>query len=237
MTISVVIPAYNEEKFLPATLASLARLTRKPDEIIVINARSTDATGDIAKAAGARVIEVIKETIGASRQRGLEEARSDVVVFTDADTVVPVEWLSEIEKMLVTPGVVAAFGGFRVPDGPFWFKTYINVIQPVMNTLFWRLLHFPMATGQYMGMYREKAIEAGGFPKEFKIAEDVEIARRLMRVGKIIFRQDSYVWASGRRGHEGFWPLVQRLAKAFFLYFIFRRADKVGFPDIRQDRA
>jgi hypothetical protein len=84
-----------------------------------------------------------------------------------------------------------------------------------------------------MAFYKEKALSVGGFPEEFKIAEDIEIARRLMKIGTIVFRQDFYVWASGRRGYEGFGRLLERISKAFLYYFIFRRADKIGFPDVR----
>jgi glycosyltransferase involved in cell wall biosynthesis len=234
MRISVVIPAYNEEKYLPQTLHSLDALTRKPDEIVVIDGSSTDATARVAAAAGAKVVTVPKTTIGASRQRGLEEAAGDVVVFTDADTIVPDEWLTGIERELGKPGIVAYFGGFRVPDGPAWYKFYINVLQPAGNMLLWWLFHFPMATGQYMAFYKSKAMEAGGFPVEFKLAEDVEMARRMMRVGKIIYRQYTYVTASGRRGYEGFGKLMGRIPRAIFRYLFTGRADTIGFPDIRK---
>ena len=133
--------------------------------------------------------------------------------------------------MLSTPGVAGVFGGFRVPDGPWWYKLYINTIQPVVNRIYF-LFGLPMATGQNMAFWKDKAISVGGFPEEFKIAEDIEIARRLMTVGKIIFRQDFYVLASGRRGNEGI-GIFSRIPKAFYYYLLFRKADKVGFPDIR----
>lgn len=233
MTISVVIPAYNEEKYLPQTLESLKKLQRYPDEIIVVNASSTDKTQSVASSYGAKVITVKKSTIGYSRQMGLKEAKGDVVAFTDADAILPSDWLSRIEEYIQKPGVVGFFGGFRVPDGPWWYKIFINIIQPVLNVFYFSLLHIPLATGQNMAFYKDKALAVGGFPEEFKIAEDIEMARRLMRVGKIIFRQDFYVWASGRRGHEGFSRLLSRTFKAFLYYFIFRKADKIGFPDLR----
>ncbi len=233
MTISVVIPAYNEEKYLPQTLDSLKKLSRYPDEIIVVNASSTDKTQEVALSSGAKVITVKKSTIGYSRQVGLKAAKGDIVAFTDADAILPSNWLSRIEEYMQKQGVVGIFGGFRVPDGPWWYKIFINIIQPVLNVLYFSLFRIPMATGQNMAFYKDKALAVGGFPEEFKIAEDIEIARRLMRTGKIIFRQDFYVWASGRRGYEGFGLLVQRIFKAFVYYFVFHKADKVGFPDIR----
>lgn len=232
MTISVVIPAYNEEELLPKTLASLSKLDRKPDEIIVVNASSTDKTAQVAEKTGAIVITVAKSTIGFSRQKGLEKATGDIVAFTDADALLPHNWLNRIERALTTPGIVGYFGGYQVFDGPWAYKFFINKIQPIWNVFLFALFRMPMATGQNMAFYRTLALEAGGFPPEFKMAEDIEIARRMMTKGKIFFTQKEYVAASGRRGFEK--GLLLRVFKVFFLYFLFRKADTIGFPAVRK---
>jgi glycosyltransferase involved in cell wall biosynthesis len=232
MTISVVIPAYNEEELLPKTLASLSQLDRKPDEIIVVDASSTDKTVERATKAGAIVITVPKSTIGFSRQKGLQKATSDIVAFTDADALLPHDWLTRMERALTKPGVVGYFGGFHVFDGPPVYKFFINNIQPVWNRVFFAIFRMPMATGQNMAFYRTLALDAGGFPENFKMAEDIEIARRMMTKGKIVFTQKEYVLASGRRGFEK--GLLIRIIKVFFLYFLFRKADTIGFPDVRK---
>jgi glycosyltransferase involved in cell wall biosynthesis len=231
MTISVVIPAYNEEELLPKTLASLSQLDRKPDEVIVVDASSTDKTKEVAQKAGAIVITVPKSTIGFSRQKGLEKATGDIVAFTDADALLPHDWLNRIERALAKPGIVGYFGGFHVFDGPPIYKFFINTIQPFWNMLLFAIFRMPMATGQNMAFYRTLAIDAGGFPPEFKMAEDIEIARRMTK-GKIIFTQKEFVSASGRRGFEK--GLLIRIFKVFFLYFLFRKADTIGFPDVRK---
>src|SRR5512143_1531574 len=97
MTISVVIPAYNEEKYLPRTLESLKKLDRKPDEIVVVDGGSTDKTASIAREHGATVITVAHRGIGFARDKGLMKATGDIVAYTDADTVVPHDWLTKIE--------------------------------------------------------------------------------------------------------------------------------------------
>lgn len=231
MTISVVIPAYNEEVLLPKTLGSLKKLDRMPDEVIVVDASSTDKTAEIARKYGAKVKTVKKLTIGYSREIGLEMATGDIVAYTDADTIHPKDWLTKIEETLKQPGVSCVFGTFRVPDGPWWYRFYINIVQPIMNQL-WFWVGVPFATGQNLAFWREKLISVGGVPKDFKIAEDIEIARRLQKVGKVIFRQDLVVVASGRRGNEGL-ALLWRIPRVFILYFILRKANVVGFPDIR----
>ena len=231
MKISVVIPALNEEKLLPKTLATLQALDRKPDEILVVDASSTDKTVEVAKQLGARVITVQKGTIGFSRQQGIERATHEVIAFTDADALLPKDWLNRIERALTKPGIVGYFGGFRVIDGPPFYRFYINVIQPVFNRIAFTLFRMPMATGQNMAFYKEKALAVGGIPTNFRMAEDIEIARRLMTTGKIYFTQREYVSASGRRGFEK--GLFLRVFKVFFQYFLFRKADTIGFPEVR----
>jgi len=233
MTISVIIPALNEEKYLPQTFASVKKMNRQPDEIIVVNAQSEDKTAEIATSFGAKIVSVDRRSIGYSRQKGLEAATGDIVAFTDADTILPSNWLSTIAGFIENDQVVGVFGGFRVPDGPWWYRLYINGVQPFTNTLTYAIFKIPIATGQNMAFIRKNALSAGGFPEDFKIAEDIEIARRVMSTGPIVFSQQFYVVASGRRGYEGFWQLISRNFSAFFYYFIYRKADKIGFPNIR----
>lgn len=233
MTISLIIPALNEEKYLPQTFASIKKLDRQPDEVILVNAQSDDKTVEIAQSFGAKIVTVDRRSIGYSRQRGLEAATGDIVAYTDADTILPRHWLSTIVGHIEKDRVVGVFGGFRVPDGPWWYRLYINVIQPLTNTIVYAIFKIPFATGQNMAFDRKKALSAGGFPVNFKIAEDIEIARRVQATGPIVFHQDFFVIASGRRGYEGFWQLVSRSFSAFFYYFIYRRADKIGFPSLR----
>ncbi|MBI4066561.1 glycosyltransferase [Candidatus Gottesmanbacteria bacterium] len=233
MTISLIIPALNEEKYLPETFASVKKMDRHPDEIIVVDAQSEDKTATIATSFGAHVVTVDRRSIGYSRQKGLEAATGDIVAYTDADTVLPTNWLSTIVSHMEKDHAVGVFGGFRVPDGPWWYRAYINGIQPITNSIIYTLFKIPFATGQNMAFYRRNALSAGGFPVDFKIAEDIEIARRVMSTGRVVFRQDFFVVASGRRGYEGFWQLISRSFSAFFYYFIYRRADKIGFPNLR----
>ncbi len=231
MTISVVIPAYNEEKYLPKTLESLKKLDRVPDEIIVVDGASTDRTAAIARQHGAKVITVAHRGIGYARDKGLMKATSDIVAYTDADTVVPHDWLVKIEETLSRPHVVGVSGEFRVPDGWWVYRWFINYIQPVMIQIcFW--FGLPMAAGQNMAFIRKVGIAAGGFPEDYKIAEDVEMMSRLWKKGKVVLRHDLIVISSGRRGNEGFgW--ATRVIKAFFYYIVFRRANVIGFPDMR----
>lgn len=231
MKISVVIPAYNEEKYIPKTLESIARLKRKPDEVLVVDGNSQDDTVKVAERYGARVIVVSHRGIGYARQRGIEEAKGDVVAFTDADTTVPPNWLTKIEETLTKPGVSGVFGTFKVPDGWMPYRVFMNSIQTCVNSVLYSV-GIPMAPGQNIAFWKEKAIAGGGIPEEFTIAEDIELARRLMTVGRVVFLKDLVVISSGRRGNEGY-GLFLRIIRSFFTYFIFRRSVRERFPDIR----
>lgn len=231
MKISVVIPAYNEEKYILLTLASLKRLTRQPDEIILIDASSTDQTVKLAKFMKVKVIVIPHRGIGYARQKGLEAATGDIIAFTDADTIVPQDWLTRIEKTLSARGVVAVYGPYMVDGGWMPYVIFINYLQPI----FWCILYLiglPIAPGQNTAFIRKKGIEAGGYPTDFKSAEDIEMIRRLKTVGKVVFRLDNNVLSSGRRGNEG-WALVGRMFKGLALYYTTRKADTFEFPDIR----
>lgn len=231
MTISIVIPAYNEEKYIGETIRSINALDRKPDEIIVVDANSSDKTKSIAYKLGAKIITVEHRGIGYARQMGLKSASGDIVAFTDADTIVRHDWLNKIVESLNKPGVSCVYSEFWVPDGWFPYRFFINFLQPLYIPVF-HFLGIPLAPGQNTAFWKNKAIEAGGYPVDFTIAEDLEMARRLKTVGKVVYRFDNFVISAGRRGNEG-WPLLWRVFKAYWQYAFTRQGDKIGFPDIR----
>jgi glycosyltransferase involved in cell wall biosynthesis len=83
MKVSVVIPAYNEEK----SISNVVKDFSKPyvDEIIVVDNNSTDRTAELARKAGARVVKEIKQGYGYAIQRGLREAKGEIIFVTEAD--------------------------------------------------------------------------------------------------------------------------------------------------------
>lgn len=231
MTISVIIPAYNEEKFLPETLKSIHNLIRKPDEIIIVDGGSTDKTAQIGKSYKAKVLTVEHRGIGYARQIGLEKATCDIVAYTDADTIVPNDWLSKIEESLSDPVVSAVYSGYYVTDSWFIYYYFINYLQPLIF-YFGYNINMYLGGGQNIAFWKNKGIKSGGFPVNFKSVEDFEILKRLKTVGKVIYRTDNFVTSSGRRGNEGF-SMITRVLKGFFIYFTTGKADKFDFPDIR----
>lgn len=103
-TISVIIPAYNVEKYIGATLDSLARQTVMPHEIIIINDGSTDNTRSIiahyASLPGVRIIDKANEGLGPTRNLGLALATGDYLYFFDADDLIPENFIAALGDLL-----------------------------------------------------------------------------------------------------------------------------------------
>lgn len=96
LKVSVVIPAYNEEKFLGATLASLKNQTVAPYEIIVVDNNSTDKTIEVAKQFSVRIVSEKRQGLSFARNKGFSEARGDIILRTDSDSMAPRDWVERV---------------------------------------------------------------------------------------------------------------------------------------------
>src|SRR5260370_31034467 len=111
MLISVVIPAFNEELYLPATLSSLRdaiSVCRCGVELIVVDNESADRTREVARSFGATVVHEAVHNISRVRNAGASVARGDVLAFVDADTIVPPYFLDGVAEAMGDP---VCFGG------------------------------------------------------------------------------------------------------------------------------
>ncbi|MHA1262917.1 MAG: glycosyltransferase [Candidatus Freyarchaeota archaeon] len=119
--ISVVIPSLNEAEFIGRCLESLTRQTVPPDEIILVDAGSVDGTVEIARRYVDKIIVSPKADVVLQRNLGAQEAKGDIIVSTDADTVAASDWIERLTSHFVDPSVVAA-GGYneRVNQAEDW---------------------------------------------------------------------------------------------------------------------
>jgi glycosyltransferase involved in cell wall biosynthesis len=180
--ISFVIPAHNEEAVLPETLralfASAAGLT-EPFEIIVVDDASTDRTGELAAAAGARVERVDLRKISAVRNAGARSARGEILFFVDADTLVSESTLRQAWSAL-SNGAIG--GGATVklePDAPRWGKFVTWLIAQIWFRLHW-------AAGCFVFVRREAFEKVGGFDETYFLGEEMYISKALKRQGKFV---------------------------------------------------
>lgn len=111
MKVSVVVPTYNEEKYIGQCLESLANQTEKPDEIIIVDNNCTDKTVEIAQKFGARIVKEKKQGMIYARNAGFDAAQYDIIARTDADTILPKNWISRIKKAFVEDSNLGALSG------------------------------------------------------------------------------------------------------------------------------
>ena len=118
-TVSVVIPVKDDAAELRRCLRALALQTRLPDEIVVVDNASTDASADVARAAGARVVRCDEPGIPAASSCGYDAARGDIILRLDADSLPAHTWVQTMSEALEqNPEITAFTGGARFVDGP-----------------------------------------------------------------------------------------------------------------------
>jgi glycosyltransferase involved in cell wall biosynthesis len=239
-TLTVVVPAFNEETYLPVCLEHIvAEAGRRPPgsvEMIVVDNASTDGTGDVARGfPGVRVVHEPAKGLTKARQRGFVEARGEVVAYVDADTQMPAGWLGKVaDEFAGDDKVVCVSGPYVYYDQPAFGRMLV--------WLFWRLLAIPtylftgyMAVGGNFAV-RRTAVEAiGGFDTTIAFyGEDTDIARRLHQVGKVRFLLPLYMLTSGRRFEaEGLVATAGRYVLNFFSEVFLGRPLTRAYTDIR----
>jgi glycosyltransferase involved in cell wall biosynthesis len=110
MKVSVVIPAYNEEKYLEKCLQSVFDQTEKPDEVIVVDNNCTDKTTEIAQKFNVKVIKEEKQGMIYARNAGFDAAQYEIIARTDSDTILPIDWIARIKKAFEDPDLGALSG-------------------------------------------------------------------------------------------------------------------------------
>lgn len=202
MNISVIVPAYNEEKYIGDCLRSIiAHRTGDIVEIIVIDNASTDNTAAVAqKFPGVRVVYEPQKGLTRARQRGLTESHGDYIAYLDADTRMPPEWLTIVKKEFGRhPDMVCLSGPFHYYDLPPMKKTLAEGLWTLTAMpVFW-MIGF-MVLGANFIARRDMLKKIGGFDTAISFyGEDTDIAWRLSKLGKVKFSMKFFIIGSGRR--------------------------------------
>lgn len=229
MRLSIVIPAYNEEKYIEKCLRALDEQRDSNTEIIVVDNASTDNTAEIASCYADKVVREPSKGVAIARQRGLMEASGDIVAFTDADTLVGENWVSTIRERL-TSSSEAIYGPVHLLDG----KTLEKIAARYFFTGFLRLTHllgFPNVCGQNFAARRELLLRVGGFNTSLKSAEDVELGRRIGKVARLEFVPEMKVYTSARRLRAGYLKFLSHHT-ANFIYMLVLKKGR-AFEDVR----
>jgi glycosyltransferase involved in cell wall biosynthesis len=230
MSISVIVPAYNEERYLGETLKSIQRakefsLKRDaiPSEVIVVDNGSTDSTSDLAGSYGASVVNEPKHIVARVRNAGASCAKGDVLVFIDADTIVPEELLWRINQLMANP---ACCGGAVDTD----YRAAKPMVKIYLQL--WRMLGklVGMAQGATQFCRREVFVSLAGYDESLYMGEDVDFHWRLKQFAKrqnghICFIEDMQVVPSTRRFDQwSFWRTL--ICTNPFYVLAFRRKER-----------
>jgi len=179
--ISVIIPARNEERFLPATLGALFQSEYPKDqfEILLIDNGSTDATIAIAKSFGVTVLECPGITIAALRNRGATSARGNFLAFLDADCVPSPRWLKEIESALSSQDCLTG-GECLIPETVSWIPRAWFCLQE-------KSIKAVKSIGSAnLIIPKSRFSELGGFDESLITGEDTELCLRASKIIPVI---------------------------------------------------
>jgi glycosyltransferase involved in cell wall biosynthesis len=194
ISVSFIVPAYNEEFLLPATRRALkdgAESLALPSELIVVDDGSTDRTAEIARAQGARVVSVNLRHIAGARNAGGTAATGDVLIFVDADTIVPVDVLRDAVAA-IEGGAVGGGAGVRYREGEArWAVAVTAVVIWIMRRTKW-------AAGCFVFVRRDVFDRAGGFDERYFASEEIHFSRAVKKHGRFVMLRGDVV-TSGRK--------------------------------------
>ncbi len=229
--ISVVVPTFNEEKNIGGCLESLNRQTlpRSEYEIIVVDGNSSDRTREIAAPLADLVFVQASPRVGGARNDGAMRARGGIVAFTDADCVVPPDWLLRIRDDFARYHPAEVYGTVYPKEGGFRNRVALGMantfgrIGYATRTLYYSL-------GCNTAVDRDAFIRAGMY-RSMDAGEDVEISLRMKKFGKVLFDPKVRVGFSMRRYRQ--FGTVKSLYQ--WLYIVYKGGESTRYSYSRRD--
>ena len=205
MTVSIVVPAFNEERLLPTSLASIRAASAAftdagwTTELIVCDNNSTDRTAEIAAAAGARVVFEPINQISRARNAGAAQATGEWLVFVDADSFPTRELFADVVRMIEGGRCLAGGSTVRVDVKGLFYAAALGWWNFVSRTFRW-------AAGSFIFCEMAAFREIGGFTERLYAAEEIDLFRRLKRLARrrrrsIVILRDHPLLTSHRKLH------------------------------------
>jgi rSAM/selenodomain-associated transferase 2 len=197
-SISVVIPTLNEQDELPAALAHLTTGGDRPGEIIVADGGSRDGTVALARGFGCRVVPVSPSGRARQLNAGAAAAGGDIILFLHADTWLAPGALRALRESLAAPAVVGGAFARRFRSGSRLLQVSCRLADLRGAWLGWHL------GDQAMFARRAAFARLGGFAL-IPVFEDLEFARRLKRLGRVVTLRPPVVSSGRRFAQRGPW--------------------------------
>lgn len=202
MKFSVIIPSFNEEKYLGKCLESV--LNQEVDfeyEIIVVDNNSTDKTAEIAQSYGVKVIKEVRPGVGWARYTGTKEAIGEYILQLDADTILPTDYFQDVLKNFQKHKNLSCLSGQMLFYDAPWWKDVLRFI--FHRLILWLVVLFSFGKMGAMGnnMCFKKSVydKSGGFNPNLKFGEDMDLSKKLSKFGKVKLDMHLKCFASARR--------------------------------------
>ncbi|ELY64531.1 glycosyltransferase [Natrinema versiforme] len=212
---SVVVPAREEGSRLERTLDSLAAqlFNGRLEVIVVASGATTERVARAHPAVDRVLVDDRRAGPGPARNLGAAVAGGEVVLFTDADTVVPPRWVRRHYRHYAAPEVVGVGGPLRPLEGGLRHRALFRVLSD-----WWYRACWPVGFVQQAGCncsVRRTAFETiGGFDDDLRFLEDTDLSLRLAREGPVVYDHTCPVETSARRqGRVGY-------ARLFWTYLV-----------------
>jgi glycosyltransferase involved in cell wall biosynthesis len=208
--ISVIIPAHNEETYLPATLDALKRQNYPAIEVIVVANGCTDETADAAHGRCDRLIVLSQKSLGVARNLGARMAKGELLVFLDADTCLEPLTLRLIAQNFSRDEAAGTIKGRPDADTPAF-----SFIYGLKNFMHQTNLH--NGSSGVIICWKEHFLRVGGFDEGLEVRENSELIRRLKKFGNYKYIGEVAATTSMRRYEQcGVWPTIWLWIKVWF---------------------
>ncbi len=178
--LSIIIPAYNEEKLIASSLSSIqkalvpaVRLGYDP-ELIVVDNNSDDRTAELAAQFGARVVFEPIHQISRVRNAGASAANGDWLIFIDADCWPEAALINDVLDCIRDQGVMGGGSVLKMEDMPFLFNLMIGLWNGLSRIFRW-------AAGSFIFCRADAFRDIGGFSLEYFVAEEIDFSVRAKR--------------------------------------------------------
>lgn len=214
MTVSVVVLAYNEEKYIKKCLEGLMDQEEKPDEIIVVDNNCKDRTVEICKKYPVIIIREKNQGIIAARNAGFNAASCEIIARCDADSFAPPDWIKKIKENFIKNSIVALGGPLVLYDLPFKnlsLRTtfFSNVYSYAAKKIYKN--NVLMGANMVLKKSTWDQIKHKAAIKDSYVHEDVDITMLVGKIGEIGFDKKLIMATSARR--------IKRRPHSFFVQY------------------
>jgi glycosyltransferase involved in cell wall biosynthesis len=208
--LSIIVPAYNEERYLQRCLVSLRRQSQSDFELIVVDNNSCDDTVSIAERYADTVLRETEQGYHHAARRGIAESQGILVAVCDADTRYPSDWVATIYAQF-RPEDVGIYGSVNFHDGHWLYRAAVRFFCFTVFMRQMRMLGIDVCNGFNFVFRKSVYDEVGGYDANLydKVGLDIHLGRRLKRRGPLRFVPRLQAYTSMRRiSDHGLWHFV-----------------------------